>query len=130
MSRRERTTSIRCADANCRELAWYSYSSQREYAEIVRNQREHPYKCTRHRRPEQNLRPDNLTTSLTIVASKVASVFRGSEEFAPGLYWVADGEMQSGFTFGPGFTAHANDFPEGTRLVVTTAIEMPAEVTN
>ena len=48
----------------------------------------------------------------------------GEPRWLPGLFWRAEGAgAGSGFTFGPGFNAHATDFPEGTRLVVTAQIE-------
>jgi hypothetical protein len=36
------------------------------------------------------------------------------------MYWD-----RSGFVYGPGFKAFADDFPEGTQLVVTARIVMP-----
>lgn len=145
MSRREKTTSIRCAENGCRESQLFSYSSQREYADIHTALQRTPWKCTRHVNPEQVLRPDNTTTSHVLVASRVrshgyerrveqyeAAVARKSmwaekpEEFLPGLYWLPEGGTSgSGFTYGPGFKAHAADFPEGARLVVTTQILLP-----
>ncbi|GAA2346568.1 hypothetical protein [Dactylosporangium salmoneum] len=145
MSRRERTTSIRCAEAGCRETKLSAYSSQREYAEIMDWQRKHPWKCTRHDRPDEVLRPDNPSTTHVLVASRVrsygyerdlaryeAAVAYGSgwarkpDEFLSGLFWLPEGGTSgSGFAFGPGFAAHADDFPEGTRLVVSTQIIAP-----
>lgn len=151
MSRRERTTTIRCAEKPCREVAHYSYSSQREYGEIHQRQQRSPWKCSRHDAPDEVLRPDNLTTTLTLVASRVrrsgyerdlaeyeailarmtphsTPYRRKPEEFLPGLFWLPEGGAHgSGFTHGPGFKAHADDFPEGTRLTVTTRIEIPEE---
>ncbi|GAA0720209.1 hypothetical protein GCM10010199_25560 [Dactylosporangium roseum] len=92
------------------------------------------------------LRPDNTTTSHVLIASRVrncgyerelagfeAAVARRSmwarkpDEFLPGMYWLPEGGTSgSGFTFGPGFKAHADDFPEGTRLVITAQVLLPA----
>lgn len=147
MSRRERTTTITCAEKLCREVTFYVYSSQREYAEIHAAQAKRPWKCSRHRDPEEVLHPARLSTTQTLVASRIrnsgyerdmaryeAAVARGSyfatkpEEFLPGLFWLTEGGAHgSGFTHGPGFKAHADDFPEGTRLTVTTRIELPEE---
>lgn len=38
-----------------------------------------------------------------------------------GLFWD-DG---SGFTHGTGYKAYADDFPPGTRLIITARIELP-----
>jgi hypothetical protein len=45
-----------------------------------------------------------------------------------GLYWLEEGTERggSGLLHGPGFIATATEFPEGTRLIVTAQIEMPA----
>jgi hypothetical protein len=56
---------------------------------------------------------------VTLVASKVDGC--GSL-----LFWVApEKHLKSGFTFGNGYKAYANDFPEGTKLTVTASIELP-----
>jgi hypothetical protein len=126
---RERTKTVQCAEAGCRETTFYSYTSQREYAEITKRQAERPYKCTRHSDPDQVLRPDNTERTHVLVASRVPfkSRYGDGPEWLRGLFWLEEGrDSGSGFTFGPGFKAHASDFPEGTRLVVTAHVEMPA----
>lgn len=131
MARRERTAVIRCAEPGCRDNARYAYSSQREYGEIMQSQQRYPYKCTRHHNPDSVLRPDNTSTTHVLVASKVFHKGPYDAEPAPlrGLFWLLEGsDHGSGFVFGPGFNAHADDFPEGTRLVVTTRIELPGAV--
>lgn len=148
---RERTTTIHCAERPCRQVTFYTYTSLREHDEIMRAQAKRPWKCTRHDRPDELLRRDNPSTTVVLVASKVRSLgyerekaaydaavarigphgtplARKPEEFLPGLYWLPEGGAHgSGFTHGPGFKAHADDFPEGTRLTVTTQIEIPEE---
>lgn len=125
MASRERTTSIKCADPGCTDHAHYTYRSQREYAEIHAYQREHPYECTRHRDRHEVLRPDNTERTQVLIATKVPN-HRGG--YLPGLFWVPEGGRPgSGFTYGPGYKAHADDFPEGTRLIVTARIELPTD---
>jgi hypothetical protein len=43
------------------------------------------------------------------------------------LFWFPEGGPRtgSGFQHGPGFRAFANDFPVGTRLIVTARLELP-----
>ena len=123
---RERMVQQQCAEAGCRDTRFYTYTSQREYAEIMRVQQRRPYQCTRHSRPDEVLRPGNLERARVLLASKVPSPVSG-REWLDGLFWLAEGESTgSGFVFGPGFKAHADDFPDGARLVVTARVELPA----
>jgi hypothetical protein len=143
VSRRERTTTVRCAQPACGATTFYTFTSQREYGEIHQRQQRTPWRCTRHDRPDEVLRPDQPAITKVLVASRVrnsryerdladyeAAVARRSpfarkpDEFIDGMYWLPEGGGHgSGFLFGPGFKAHATDFPEGTRLVVTARIE-------
>jgi hypothetical protein len=118
---RERFTTIRCGTSGCAEHATYAYTSQREYREIWDRQQRNPYRCTRHREPEKVLRPDNPQTVEVLVARR--------ERY--GMFWRPEGVDVggSGFSFGPGFNAHADDFPAGTRLVVTARVELPQDET-
>lgn len=122
--RRPYTITLRCAENGCRDHQTYEYETRADEAAGRKRQQEHPYRCTRHARPERVLRPDNRTRQIVLVASKLP--YSGSSGgFLPGLFWIAENELRSGFTYGPGFNAHADDFPEGTRLVVTAQIELP-----
>lgn len=115
MSRRERTTTITCAQQACRETKFHIYTSQREYTEIHKRQQQNPWKCTRHARPERVLTAGNPQTEAVLIASR-----RGSER----LYWIPeDAQTGSGLSSGPGYVAHADDVPEGTRLIVTARLE-------
>jgi hypothetical protein len=114
-----------CAQPGCNETSFTQFDTQRDYREFLqrRNARGDKYRCQRHRDPNANLRPDNLTTTHVVTAT-VAYGFNG--EPLDGLYWYPEGgKTGSGFTFGPGFNAYAEDFPEGTKLVVTARIEIP-----
>jgi hypothetical protein len=119
MARREYRTTFHCAEPGCREAQWLVHDLRRDQQAACDWQREHPFRCSRHRKPEQNLRPGNGRTTYVLVASRLHDL--------PSLFWVPeDGTTGSGYSYGPGFTAHADDFPEGTRLVVTTEIQSPA----
>lgn len=107
MSRRERLATFRCAEPGCTATTSWAYTSSSEYAEIHDDQRRSPYRCTRHREPDKVLRPDNLTTVGVLVS------VRSSHNTA---YWAAEGKTTgSGIEDGPGFIAHAADFPAGTQ---------------
>lgn len=133
MPRREYTRRVRCPEPGCREYACYRYGTQREYAEHSRDLEAHPFKCNRHAKPDENLRPGNTATEQVRVATRVRSDLpagRGHPEWLDGLYWLAeDGGHGSGFSYGPGFTAYASDFPEGTRLIVSARVEIPETAT-
>ena len=128
MSRRGALHRDVCARDGCGDTTFTQFDTQRDYREFLqRRQRTgQKYWCSRHRNPEQNLRPDNPATTHVLVATRVPSSTGG---FLPGLFWYPEGGPQSGsgYTYGPGFNAHGEDFPEGTRLIVTTQIEMPTE---
>lgn len=118
MPRREYRTTFTCAEPGCRETQFFTSTTRADEAALWKQQKAVPFRCTRHRNPEQNLRPGNERTTRVLVATKRPH----------GMSWVPEGETTgSGFKYGPGFTAHAEDFPEGTRLVVTAQIELPGE---
>jgi hypothetical protein len=133
MSRREYRVSFKCAEPGCRETQFYAVSTRRDEAELYASQKRNPYRCTRHANPEENLRPGNEQTRYVVIATRVRSHLPyGDDPEGPwlsGLYWAPEGGRPgSGFTFGPGFNAHASDFPEGTRLIVTAQIELPEPI--
>ncbi|HET7406246.1 MAG TPA: hypothetical protein VFJ21_03805 [Mycobacteriales bacterium] len=105
---------------------FYDYNSRADYARLHREQAERPWKCSRHRNPEQVLTPTNTTRTVVLTAEK-------SKRFPDltRLFWREDdaADVGSGYTFGPGFKAHADDFPEGSRLVITVTAEVAADAT-
>lgn len=134
MPRREYRVRVTCAaEGGCRETHTYYCETRREEDQAYERQRRNPWKCDRHNRPERYLMPGNETTRHVLVASKVQAWRdpRRLDEpvrWLDGLFWLEEGTERSGsgLEHGPGFIAHANEFPEGTRLVVTAQIEMPA----
>lgn len=109
-----------CAEDECHESAFWEFSSQRERREHFQREQGRLWRCTRHSNPDAVLTPNNRTRRVVLTAEK-------SRRF-PGLtklFW-RDGDaadVGSGFIFGPGFKAFADDFPEGTRLVITATVE-------
>jgi hypothetical protein len=124
VARRGGTARFRCAESGCTEAAFYDYSSRADYARLHREQVERPWKCTRHRNPEQVLTPTNTTRTVVLTAEK-------SKRFPDltKLFWREgdDADVGSGYTFGPGFRAHADDFPEGSRLIITITADVAKE---
>lgn len=120
MARREYRTIFRCAEPGCRETQFLVHDLRSDEKAAWRRQHEKPYRCSRHADPDRNLRPGNERTSYVLVAARLRDL--------PNLFWIPEGGTTgSGFSFGPGFNAHADDFPEGTQLVVTAEIQMPPE---
>lgn len=107
----ERSVRKQCSHEGCREFAFYRFSSLREMQES--REAKLPWTCTRHTKPEELLTPTNLSREF------VAESKRGAAGL---LFWG-----HSGFMFGPGFKAFCDDFPQGTRLIVTARIELPKE---
>ena len=126
MGRRGYPQRITCADPGCQETATRRHEFRRDYDAGVRDQRERPWKCSRHDDPDAYLRPGNESTSVTLVASRVPFSV-GPPGFLTGLSWLPEGQQRSGSgrESGPGFIACADEFPEGTRLIVTTQVLPP-----
>jgi hypothetical protein len=121
MTRRGGTLQLRCSVDGCTERPHLvAYDTLREAKEIREYYAKRPYKCSRHTRPDEVLSAGSPATVCVMVARK-----------RPGcgdkLFWVdeADERGANGVSFGPGFKAWANDFAEGTRLVVSAMIGLP-----
>lgn len=111
MSKREWPLRKTCAHPGCGETKTWRYSTQRDLRESY--ELKHEYRCVRHTKPDEVLSASNLQVEWSAVS---AATIPG----LPDRFWG-----HSGFLHGPGFKAFANDFPEGTRLVVVARIEIP-----
>lgn len=115
MPKRSHRFSIRCHREGCREYGFWepanAADAKRVYAEVRDS-----WKCTRHRSPEEVLSPTNLVRVTRMVAAKSTRYPNLTQ-----LFW-GDG---SGFTFGDGYKAYADDFPEGTILEITAKVILP-----
>lgn len=121
MAKREYTMNLRCAEPSCRETSFSVSTTRRDQAEAYAYYREHPWRCTRHTRPDEVLSAADPARE---------SVLEVRERPNLGLRWMLLEDEKSGgngFITGPGFKAFAKDFPPGTRLVVTARIELPTE---
>lgn len=135
MPRGRHRLSIRCAGQPCGETRDREFPTVAEYYQAVREQKADPWKCARHAKPDEWLRPGNEATAITLVARRVPHRVRDrstpegwrDDGYLPGLYWWAEGAERatSGYVSGPGFTALAREFPEGTRLVIEARILGP-----
>lgn len=147
MGRRRVTSSVNCAKPGCGEYAHFEYDSMRERAEGDRRRLEHPWRCYRHSAEDEVLSADNPAreTALTVTRLRnpsyerqmeeyrrtVAKGYpinryaREPEEFYDRLTWEG---ANNGIVSGPGFRALAEDFPVGTRLIVSVRVELPGGV--
>lgn len=118
MARREYSHSPQCVHDGCPERANYYFETQSERRQQVASlEARGGWRCVRHTRPEEVL-SINQTVRETVLESYELShgrYFRPEHTEAGG----------SGFQHGPGFKAYANDFPPGTRLIVTARVELP-----
>lgn len=119
MPRREYHLTRQCVGDDCHEVERHTYDTQREYFEASRRYANRPYRCSRHQ-PE-NLQPNSSGRHVTITCQHPdAKLFPHSQD----SHTWSDG---SGFTFGPGFNAFAEDFPIGAKIHITISVELPKE---
>ena len=114
-----------CAEQNCHEVGFFDYDTKtraREHARELHNRG--GWRCTRHTKPDEVLSPTNTTRIATLSAERS----KRYPDLGAKLFWREEGrEFEgSGFTFGPGFKAWADDFPEGTTITTTTTVTLPA----
>ncbi|SII43880.1 Uncharacterised protein [Mycobacteroides abscessus subsp. abscessus] len=112
MSRRGYDRMRTCAESGCREVSITNYQYRRDWAEAMRREAGTQWRCIRHDKPEQVLSAGNPRVAYEVT----------SEARPYGHFWGSTGLLA-----GPGFKAWANDFPAGTRLIVTAQIVIPAE---
>ena len=104
------------------------YDSQREVAEILSMASWKNWKCTRHAQPDKLLTLDHPAVSAVLVNTKVMTTdMRGEPKFLQ-MSWRAEGDTSgSGYSHSAAHNAYAEDFPEGTRLVITAYVETPEQ---
>lgn len=122
-SRYAGTVPLRCPEDGCTESAFRTVSTLADRREVAADQKRRPWKCSRHRNPEQLLTPTNLERTHVLIADR-------SKRFptlTDNLFWREESadDVGSGYMFGPGFSAHADDFPKGARIVITARVELP-----
>lgn len=106
-----------CAEDGCREQRITNYEYKRDAMDAARREKDQPpWKCLRHSRPSDVLSEVNRTTVgvRTVTASE-----RGSK------FWNNGERNTTGWEYGPGFMAWAEDFPVGTKLIISADIELP-----
>ena len=116
MARRKQTVPVHCHEPGCKEHSFYEADSNTDAFRIRREYGDN-WMCTRHSQPGALLTPANLVRTTRKVAREIPDrpLLKGK------LFWDGD----SGFTFGDGYKAFAQDFPPGTVIEVTARIILP-----
>lgn len=115
MARRRYPLRVSCGYKGCRENGHYEAENRAHYTELLEKYGNGKWRCVRHIKPEEVLSPTNLRRQHEIVSEH--SYYEGK---SIGLYW-----NRFDMVSGPGFKAYANDFPEGTKIIVTAEIVLP-----
>lgn len=104
---------LNCHEKGCGESSFYSYDTKRDYNEAIKRRAGKDWMCVRH--SDDRLLTLNKLTSNTQITSV--------EGEAGKRYW----DSRSGFTYGHGWKAFAEDFPVGTIIVESVQIILPQQ---
>lgn len=118
MTRRGYSYSPQCVHEGCAERAHYHFDTRREEHETITSLRSRGgWRCVRHTRPDEVLSAEAPAREAVLV----------SRQESYGRFFAPEGQDKggNGFLHGPGFKAYAEDFPPGTRIVVTARVELP-----
>lgn len=108
---------LRCHKPGCTETGFAEYDTQRERMEITSG-RASTWMCGRHMDEHRNLTLESGAKTAVLVATKT--------EY--GQFWYPEGKTTgSGLNRSEAHKAYAEDFPEGTRLVITAYVETPEQ---
>lgn len=122
MSRRGGSIRFKCASDGCPESRVRGYENQREAAERRTEQQRTPWRCEYHdEAADRMLSPTNLTRSGTVTAVVL-------DNLPNHRFWLLDGEPEYKAVptiDAPGFRANAQDFPAGTRVMLTATVVLP-----
>lgn len=114
-----RTYEIRknCSHPDCKEWTFYTYSTRKEYDEACKRHHNKDWFCSRHSSSNEvlSLKHNKTDTILICKQLKHGKFWQKIENFGTE-------KCESGFQYGNGYKAFAEDFPEGTRLNITAEI--------
>jgi hypothetical protein len=122
-SRYAGTMRVVCPGEGCPESTFYNVSTLEDRRRVAANQKRSPWKCKRHRNPEQLLTPTNTERTHVLIADRS----KRFPDLTDSLFWREESadDVGSSYMFGPGFSAVADDFPKGARIVITARVELP-----
>lgn len=125
MARREYSFSPQCVHDGCSERAHYVFTTRRDQTQTMADVRKRGgWRCTRHSQPDAVLTVHNPDRETVLVSYETDFGYGGKTH----RFFAPQGQEKggSGFVHGPGFKVFAEDFPAGTRLIVTARIETAA----
>ncbi len=106
-----------CTREGCRDYTTTAFASQREYADYCKKAKD--WACIRHRNVGEILsHKNNKTIQVLYCRLKREHKYWQKEENSE------TDNMQSGFQYGNGYKAFAEDFPVGTKLTITAKISL------
>lgn len=113
MSKRSYPLRFECKHAGCKESTTYRFDTLRDLRGSfeLKHYGKDGWLCIRHQRPDEVLSSDNPQIVTELI----------NEEHEHGRFL---GNRR--FVYGPGFKAFAQDFPPGTRLLITARVEFPS----
>lgn len=120
MPRREYYLRPQCVHDGCTERAFYAFDRRADQERERKWLDERGgWRCVRHTKPDEVLSEDAPIREVVLV----------SRQESYGRFWAPEGATTggSGFIYGPGFKAYADDFPPGTRITVTATIALAGE---
>lgn len=122
--KRQYTRNMQCSHDGCKEWGHYTFNTQRELAD--HHKRVSKWTCVRHTNPDSVLSLDNKT-----ITTKLLCKMKMMDDGNPlGKFWQEEkdfgtNKVSSAFQYGNGYKAYANDFPEGTEIVITATVCLP-----
>jgi hypothetical protein len=105
---RGRSLRKECASPGCKKFGQYTELTADGYKRLAQE----TWYCVRHTHPEEVLSPSNIRREKILE----------NVQLPHGRYW----QGSSGFMYGPGFKAYADDFPVGTKIRVIAEV-IPAQ---
>lgn len=109
------STRVKCGYDGCAELAFFEADTRKEQSSQYERYGNGKWRCVRHSQPADVLGLNNRSRTVEM------TIF----DEPHGRYWGV-AKAGSGFVYGPGFKAFAEDFPPGTQLRVTAEVILPA----
>ena len=104
-----------CGHGGCKEWTIKDADDKIDYSRLYSIFGNGKWKCTRHDFPEEVLGLNNLKRVTSLISGK-------SKKYLDleGMFWG-----ESGFVYGKGWKAYADDFPEGTKIIITAEVILP-----
>lgn len=115
-----KTTYFKCNEKGCPEHISFKYTMKWQLDELKKTYHK-KWKCDRHKNPDKVLNQNNLKKQTILICGK-------SKKYPElkNLYWQKKNDLGLGLSFIKcvDFIAFANDFPEGTELIITAEVKI------